>query len=92
MEDEGEAGDEGEDKNITVGGDEHIYDGQRLSQQSFATVTDLGSDAIVYDDGTEVTSSEAMEGIDDFGAPKREAEEMMGTTGGESEGEKSEEK
>ena len=79
VEDGGSVVDEDEDKSITVGGDEHIYDGQRLSQQSFATVTDLGRDAIVYDDGTEVTSPEAMDGIDDFGAFKREAE-RMGTT------------
>ena len=76
MEDGGSVAEEDGDKGITVSGDEHIYDGQRLSQQIFATATDLGRNAIVYDDGTEVTSPEAIDGIDDIGAVKREAGEL----------------
>ena len=35
---------------------------------------------LLSDDGTEVTSPEAMDGISDFGALTQEAEEGMGTT------------
>lgn len=82
MEDRYSTAAEDESKSIAGAGKEHIYHGQKLGQERFATMTDMRRDTIAYGDGTEVASPLAMDRIGDSGSLKREMEDKMRITDG----------
>lgn len=64
------------------------YNGIRLSQQSFATVTDVDGDIIVDDDGVHLGRVEDMDGMNEFEEFKKMSDEREQTRTRKQRGEK----